>query len=248
MKQRKKPFLFRVVAGTIRIFYKKRTYLGLENLPEEPSLIISNHSKTHGPIANQLYFPTDKKIWCIGQMMNKKEAREYMFEDFWSKKPKCIRWIYKVIAYIMAPLMAYLMSRADTIAVYKDSRIITTFKRTVEELNNGYHVIIFPENATPHNEIVNDFQDKYIDVARLYYKRYGKQLQFVPMYNAPDLKQLVMGTPIKYNPDINMDEQRDIINNHLKKEITRVAKELPRHKVYPYANIRKKNYPMSKNK
>ena len=246
LKEKKKPFLFRIVAGTIRIFYRKRTYWGLENLPDEPSIIISNHCKSHGPIANQLFFPTDKKIWCIGQMMDRKEAVDYMFQDFWSNKPKCVHWLYKIIAHIMAPLMSYLMRNADTIAVYKDSRIITTFKHTVEELTNGNHIIIFPENSTPYNGILNDFQDKYIDIAKLYHKKYGKLLNFVPMYNCPDLKKLVLGKPIQFNPDIDMAEQRLIINNYLKNEITKIAKDLPRHKVYPYANIRKKHYPMSK--
>ena len=77
--------------------------MGLENLPEEPSLIISNHSKTHGPIANQLFFPTDKKIWCIGQMMNKKEVQKYAFNDFWKNKPKWNRWFFKLISYIIPP-------------------------------------------------------------------------------------------------------------------------------------------------
>lgn len=245
-KQKKKPLLFRFFVGIVRIFYRKRKIIGAENLPKAPSLIISNHAQMHGPVSNELFFPTNKRIWCIGQMMNLKETPEYAYQDFWSKKPKCTKWFYKIVAYIMAPLLYYLMSRADTIAVYKDSRIITTFKHTVESLNDGNHIIIFPECPTEYNEIINEFQDKYIDVARLYYKRYNRELEFVPMYNSPTLKTMILGNPIKFDHNMDMEEQRKVINNHLKSEITRLAKELSPHKVVPYANVSKRKYPMSK--
>ena len=36
-------------------------------------------------------------------------------------------------------------------------------------------------------------------------------------------------------------------NNYLKNEITKLAKDLPVHTVVPYLNIKKKDYPKSKN-
>ena len=31
-------------------------------------------------------------------------------------------------------------------------------------------MVVFPEHYVPYNHILNDFQDKFIDIARLYYK------------------------------------------------------------------------------
>jgi hypothetical protein len=241
-----KPLLYRFIKVIVTTFFRKRKYIGIENLPNEACLVIGNHAQMNGPLASECYYPRKNKTWCIGQMMNIKEAPSYSYDDFWPNKNWFNKPIYKVLSYIISPIMVYVLSKADTIAVYKDSRIITTFKHTVEELANGNHIIVFPENPNPYNEILNDFQDKYIDIAKLYYKKYGKLLNFVPMYNCPDLKKLVIGKPIQFNPDMDMAEQRLSINNYLKNEITTIAKDLPRHKVYPYANIRKKNYPMSK--
>ena len=86
-----------------------------------------------------------------------------------------------------------------------------TFKDTVRELCDGNHIIIFPECPTEYNNIVNEFQDKFIDVARLYYKRSGKCISFVPMYNAVRLKKVLLGKPIKFDPNIPIDEMRFII-------------------------------------
>ena len=72
------------------------------------------------------------------------------------------------LKYLLMYLHLYLytfFSRADTIAVYKDSRIMSTFKETVKMLNENNDIIIFPECQIPYNDIINDFQDKFIDVA-----------------------------------------------------------------------------------
>lgn len=242
----KKPLLFRFTVGLVRIFYRKRTFIGMENLPKEPSIVVGNHAQIHGPITSQVFFPTYKYIWCVGQMMHVKEVPEYAYTDFWSKKPKYIRWFFKLASYIIAPFSAYYFTKADTIAVYKDSRLISTFRNTLRKLNDGAHIVIYPEEPQPYNDIVNEFQDKFVDVARLYYKRTGKALSFVPMYNAPKLKTVVFGKPIVFDPEADIETQREEICTYLKEEITSLAKSLPRHKVVPYLNVGAKNYKYSK--
>ncbi len=246
MEKKKSPLLYRMIKKAVRICYKKREVIGIENLPTTPSLIISNHAQLHGPITIELDFPGNRYTWCIGQMMKLKEVPSYAFQDFWSKKPWWSRWIFKIISYLIAPLSSYIFTHANTIAVYKDSRVMSTFKETVNKLHDGANVVIFPECEKEFNNIVNDFQTRFVDVAKLYYKKYQVELDFVPLYIAKNLKKMVLGKPIKYNHELDIDEQREVICNYLKEEITRIAKELPRHKVVPYGNIKKKNYPYSK--
>jgi hypothetical protein len=245
-KNQKKPLLFSFIVCMIRIFYRKRKCIGTENLPKGAALIIGNHAQIHGPIASQLFYPHYKYIWCIGQMMHIKEVPDYAYQDFWSQKPKYIRWFFRLCSYIIAPISAYIFTRADAIAVYKDTRLMSTFRETVKKLQEDAHIIIFPEHAKEYNDIVNDFQDKFVDVARLYYKKTGECLSFVPMYNAPKLKTIVFGKPIVFDPELDMETQREKICTYLKEEITTLAKSLPSHKVVPYLNVGGKNYKYSK--
>lgn len=239
--KKKKPF-YRLIKKIVGSFYKRRIFEGIENLPNEPCVFVGNHSKTHGPLMAELYFPREKYIWCIGQMMNVKEAPKYAFNDFWSKKPAGIRWLYKCLSYIIAPISAYLFTNADCIAVYKDMRVMTTYKDSVKGLEEGKNIIIFPEHHVYYNNIINDFQERFVDVARLYYQRNKKAIAFVPMYHAVKLKKVVFGTPYYYNPEISIDEQRRIIVKYLKEEITRLARSLPKHKVVPYENMGRRKY------
>ena len=235
--------LYRLIKWLVRLFYPKIQVIGSENLPQEPAIIVGNHAQLHGPIACELYFPGNRYTWCAGQMMQLQQVPAYAYQDFWSGKPKYIRWFYKILSYIIAPLSVCIFSNAQTIGVYHDTRIISTFKNTVNRKGEGASVVIFPECDTPHNHIVYTFQENFVDVAKLYRKRTGKSPAFVPMYIAPNLKQIHIGTPIYFDPEAPISLERSRICEYLMDAITAIAVSLPEHTVVPYRNMPKKDYP-----
>lgn len=235
--------LYKVIKTLVRVFYPKMEVVGVENLPEEPVIVVGNHTQMNGPIACELYFPGKRYIWCAGQMMHLKEVPEYAFQDFWSQKPKWSLWFYKLLSYLIAPLSVCVFNNAGTIPVYRDVRLKTTFKLSLEKLQDGASMIIFPEHGEPYNNILYTFQDKFIDLARLYYKKAGIALSFVPLYIAPALKKMYIGKPIRFCADAPIQEERKRICDYLMAEITDIAQSLPEHTVVPYRNIPKKFYP-----
>lgn len=241
IKKRKDYFLYRIIKGLVRLFSPKMELTG--NLPDGPAIIVANHTQMYGPIACELYYPGNRYTWCAGQMMKWKEVPAYAFQDFWSQKPKWTHSLYKLLSCLITPVSVCVFNNADTIAVYHDSRIISTFKKTVSALCDGAQVVIFPEHDVKHNHIVYDFQDKFIDIARLYYKKTGKQLPFVPMYIAPNLGKMCLGEPTVFDPNTSMDTERRRICDYLMDQITRIACAQPAHTVVPYRNIPKKDYP-----
>ena len=160
MIEKKKPLLFRFIKRIVKLFYGKNEFLGLDNMPEVPSVYVANHVKLNGPIINEIYFPSKKRMWCIGNLMKIKEAPSYCYIDFWSKKPKILRPFYKVLSYIVAPLFVFLMKNADTIAVYKDARLMKTYRESMNYLDNNTNIIIFPEYEKKYNDIINEFLNK----------------------------------------------------------------------------------------
>ena len=245
-KNKKKGFLYKVLKLFVLCFYRKRKFAGLENVPQdEPVVFISNHCQLHSPLAVELFFPYSKAIWCNGEMMNVKEIPAYAYKDFWSNKPKSVRWIFKGLSYLIAPV-GFVFKSADAIPVYRDLRITQTFKKSIEALNEGCNIVIFPEKAEGYNNIINDLNLYFVDLAKFYYKSTGKELSFVPMYNAHKLKTICFGKPIKFDSKDNIENQRTIICEYLKEQITSLAKELPAHIVIPFNNIPKKQYVKSK--
>lgn len=247
MEQAKKVSpLFRAAKYLLSLVYPEMEIVGMENLPDGPTIIVGNHSQMHGPIACELFFPKKRYTWCAGEMMELKKVPDYAYKDFWSYKPKYLQPLFKVLSYIIAPIAVFIFNNANTIAVHHDVHIMSTFKTTIAKLHEGNKVVIFPEHDAEHNNIIFDFQDKFIDLAKLYYKRYGQELSFVPMYIAPKLKKIVLGKPVYFRSDVPPVEERLRIKEQLMADITEIGRNLPRHRVVPYRNMAKKDYPWSK--
>lgn len=234
---------FQLIKGMIRFFYPKMKITGLENLPDEPCVIVSNHAQMNGPIACELYFPGKRCIWCAGEMMHLKEVPAYAYRDFWSQKSRATRWFYRLASYVIAPLSVLIFNNAATIPVYKDHRMLTTFRESVARIQEGASIIIFPEHDETCNNIIYEFSDGFISLARMVYRKNGQQLRFVPMYIAPELKQMCLGAPIVFKPDVPFEEEKKRICAELMNSITQMACSLPRHTVVPYRNISRRRYP-----
>ena len=243
MKKTKTEWLYKIIKWFVKCFFPKMEVEGLENLPEEPCLIVANHSQMYGPVACELYFPGNRYTWCAGQMMHRKEVPAYAYEDFWSAKPKWQRPFWKLLSHLIAPVSVCVFNNANTIGVYRDSRILSTFKNTVKVLCEGASVVVFPECYEPYSNICHCFQKNFVDIAKLYYKRTGRSLKFVPMYIAPNLKKMFIEKPISYEYTNDAELERTRICDYLMKTITSKGRSLPKHRVVPYPNIPKKDYP-----
>lgn len=235
--------VYKFIKALVRLFYPRIEVVGTEKLPEEPVVVVANHSKMNGPIACELYFPGKHCTWCAEQMMHLREVPIYAFQDFWSRKPKASRWFYRILSYLIAPLSVCVFNHASTIPVYHDLRLRTTFRLSMDRLDAGSSIIIFPECDEEYNNILCAFQDRFIDLARLYYKKTGIRLSFVPMYIAPALKKMYLGDPIRFQADVPIKDERARICAALMEQITAIAQALPEHTVVPYRNIPKKDYP-----
>ena len=200
----------------------------------------------NGPICAEIYYPRAKKIWCAGEMMNFSEVPAYAFKDFWSVKPSWIRWLYKILSYIIAPIAVLIFNYADCIGVYHDARVMGTFKETIAALKAGDDIIIFPEKNEEGKDFLYAFSENFVDVAKMYCKKGKNELRFVPMYIAPALKSVYFGESVLFNAEAPIEDERKRISESMRDEILELAKALPRHRVVPYANIPKRDYPFSK--
>lgn len=236
---------FRLIRYLVWLFSPKYKVSGIENLPEGPAIIAGNHSQMFGPIASELYCPGRHYTWCISEMMEKDKVAEYAYKDFWSQKPAILRPYYKLAAHLIPHLAEFIFTNADTIPVYRDRRIMKTFQITGEKLSEGARVVIFPEDYDEYNNIVHHFQRGFIHTAKYYYRQKGECIPFVPMYICPALKQIVFGKPIFFDPGKKTDEEAERICAYLQEAISEIAYALPRHRVTPYPNISKRNYPFN---
>lgn len=229
-----------------RLYCPKPTFEGLENLPDGPCVIVGNHAQMYGPIIAELYLPGDPAIWCAAEMTRLSEVPDYAFQDFWSKKPRWNRWFFRLFSYAIAPLCVCIFNNARCIGVYRDSRVMTTMRKSLEHLEKGGNVVIFPEHEVAHNPILWDFQKGFMNLARLYAHKAQKTLSFVPIYVAPKLGKVVFGKPLPCDPEGPPDARPERVRAALMDAITEMAVAQPRHRVIPYPNMPKRDYPWNK--
>lgn len=242
-KENKKGLLYKMLYKVARFFYGKIKFIGLDNI-KSPCIIVANHAQAYGPLMFELGFPFEQKMWCISDMLHLKTAPRYIYKDFFKYKSKKMAWLYWPLSFLLSPILVYLCKNIQPIAVYKDNKILSTFKNSAKSLKNGENIIIFPETHEKYNNIVNNFQSGFANVAKFYEKQCQLPLSFVPAYVCPKLKTIVFGDPIY--ADIFQKEDCRKLCNQLMQEITLLAQSLPKHKVVPYANIKQKHYPDSR--
>ena len=245
MEEKKTSLLYKIVRWFVWLFSPKYRVEG-PALPEEPCVIVGNHSHLYGPIAGEIFMPGKPYIWCAGEMLHAKEVPAYAYRDFWSGKPKPLLPLYRLLSHLIVPIAMLVFPNARTIGVYHDGRLLSTFRESIQILQGGRNVLIFPECYDEHNDIVHAFQEKFVDLARLYYRKTGKALCFVPVYIAPKLKKLIYAEPIRFDPTAPIEEERDRICNWLMDQISAVAMAQPLHTVVPYPNVSKRFYPKNK--
>ena len=246
LKKRITYAVYRIVRFFIWLFYPEIKSEGTENLPGEAFIAVGNHAKMNGPISCELYFPREHSTWTAGQMMKVREVPDYAYTDFWGEKPAYIKWAFRILSYIIAPLAVCIFNNAKCIGVYHDTRLLSTFRDTVRKLQEGTSIVIFPEHNVPYNNLVWEFQDKFVDVAKMYYRRTGREVCFVPMYTAPRLKRLYFGKPVRYDHSAPAAQERERISKAMMEGITEIASSLPEHTVVPYPNMPSSEYPTNK--
>lgn len=244
---KKPPLFFRLLYKIIHLFYPKFTVESKKELLPPGNIYVSNHAQLHGPLGNYFYFPHPNYIWVTGEMFSRKEVTPYAMEDFWRYKSKWVKWIYWLFSVLfVAPMSSFLFRNAKTIPVYRDVRLRKTLKLTIQKLNEGYDVIIFPEHREELNRFINQFQIHFVDVARGFYKQTGRELAFYPMYTCRELKKIVIGEPVTYCFGEKIENERLRIISYLQNEITLIGESLPDHEIVPYVNGKKKNRKRSK--
>lgn len=238
-----KSALYRFIKWLVRLFYPKIEVVGAEKLPKGGAVIVMNHAQMNGPIAVELYFPGTHYTWCTEEMMDRRLVPDYSFRDFWSEKPGYIRWFFRLLSYAIGPLAELIFTSANCIPVYRDLRVTETLRETRDRLAEGAYVVIFPESPTKRNNIVYEFQEGFVDAARLYRRSTGRDLAFVPVYLCPAFKKMYVGEPTYFDGSANFREERERVRLYTMDEITRIGRSLPEHRVVPYRNIPKKDYP-----
>lgn len=229
---KKDGFFARITGWFIRkIFIRKLEYHFQGERPQEPSLLIGNHTKSFAPLATQYTYPDNVRTWSVAAFLDTKQCKELFRRRILVniKYEKLFRFLLPLIAPF---LVMYYKRHLNPIPIFRDLKILNTFNMSIKTLQAGSHIALYPElRDIKFNQYICGFETGFVYLAYNYYIETGKKLKFFPFYCAPALRQTHFGNPIEYNPDIPIKERAVMIAEYLQAEITRVAESLPPHRI-----------------
>lgn len=199
--------------------------------PKEPAVFIANHTRTYAPLTMKFNFDNKTRPWTNAYTLTYRNGIKLFYNKIaYDLKP---RFLVKLLAIITMPIINLYFRSLEPIPVYHDIRIKLAFKKTTETLASGINVIIYPEkNIEPVYKYINDLERGFVHLAHYHYNKTGKIIKFYPVYCCKELKKILIGEPIAYNPEIELKEQREIICKYLIAKINELGDSLPKHKIY----------------
>ncbi|MBP5177617.1 MAG: hypothetical protein ILP02_03425 [Clostridia bacterium] len=147
-------FGYRIIRFAMWPVYRKPKFVGIENITE-PTVIISNHVKSRGPVLYCQFFPYKFALWATHEICeNLRSCFHYLRDAYFAGKLKWNRFFATVVGFVGAPLVHSVLKLALSIPVYRDKRLIKTIKSSFDAYKEGNSIVLFPEDS------VNDGYDE----------------------------------------------------------------------------------------
>lgn len=199
---------------------------------EEPAIFVSNHDAKRSPVMADLYFPVKTVKWGAYQMLcGYNTRREYLRDTFYTKKQGYGRKLASFKAFFEAFFSLFIYRGMKFLPTYPDARLTKTLGASIDAINDGFSVFIFPEDSDGgYKEVMEKFFPGFVMLAEAYFRKTGKDLPIYPVYYHSGYKKLVVGSPryahkLKqdgYNRNAIADVLRDDVNalyyNYIKKD------------------------------
>jgi len=170
---------------------------------EGPCVFVGNHVGAIGPVDMCTKFPLYEKChaWINNGMMEAKEVPAYVRQDYWWKPGGFFEPVLNVtVPYLAAAIVPPILRSVPHIPVYHDQRIMVTMKQSLQVLQKGEYLIIFPEQPSgwlSHHTWINT---AWLRLGELWYRTSGRALKLYPVH--VDYKQHVfrVAAPVWYDP------------------------------------------------
>ena len=226
----KEKFVTRVVVGILRPFNRhKMVHLDhVHTDTDNPIVFLGNHAEIYGPIASALCFPVPVRFWVIYKMMGRtRDVKQYLYENTFSKKTFLPVFVRKMLAWLMGWLSVNIMCGLNSIPVYRDSpmKLRTTLRKSVEAMENGDNLMIFPEHPDGKYEKggVSEFSPGFVMLAEAWWKKTGKKMRIMPVYANREERTFTFGCEIVYAPENGYASEQKRILKESRDQILRMA-------------------------
>jgi 1-acyl-sn-glycerol-3-phosphate acyltransferase len=174
---------------------------GLEHLERAgPAIITANHLGALGPIQAILSVPVRFYPWVIGEMTDPDRAPRYLYDDFVRTGLHLDGNLGMALATGISWLSVRLLKGVDAISIDENrGRIIEGFRRSLELLEAGQKLLIFPEDdrspADPETGM-HPFKAGFAQLCTMHQRATGERVPIYPMAVHAGTRRIAIDRPM----------------------------------------------------
>lgn len=187
--------LFRFILLRVRL-------RGARNLPRRgPLILVANHEGSFGPLSLITSLPIEMYPWVVSETTDARTAARRIQTEFLEAelnlRPPFSTWLARIVARITATLMRDL----NAVPVHQRSRRMrATVERSVELLEQGKNILVFPEEpGRKLNDVLCTFYTGFLHLARRYYERTRHAVLFLPVAVNRGVRAILVGRPVEFD-------------------------------------------------
>lgn len=203
---------YRMLRGMVRLLSRRMRTEWAVPFTDEPSVFICNHAGALGPIEMCARFPLADQLrpWMNAQVLSARETPAYVRQDYWwLPESKLAPLFNATLPYIAAAVLPPILRTAPTVPVYHDARVIRTFRQSLQKLQEGNHLVIFPEQPSGYQSHELALNRGFLQIGPAYARATGKGLAFWPVYIDWKARVFRVAAPLYYDPARKLEAQAD---------------------------------------
>lgn len=199
--KKERKLWFRCLKQIMRIRYKRPTFVYLDGKEfQNGAIILSNHEGTDAPLSLEIYCPAPIRMWGASEMNSGLKAMyKYQTQVYYHEKKHWNLLLARLFCLIASPLTNMFYKGLNLISTYNDSRLRTTLRESIEAIQKGEDIVIYPEDSTDgYFEELKAFHKGFILLAETCYSK-GIDVPIYVTYLKKKEHIYVIDKPILYS-------------------------------------------------
>lgn len=214
-KDIRKPW-FRVIKKIMRLFIKESEFVYLGEKISEPTIILSNHVGTAAPLAWELYGNFPFRFWGASEMNSGLiSLYKYQTRVFYHEKKHWNLHLARLFCLIASPLTYMFYKGINLISTYRDIRFKHTITESIQALDEGKSVIIFPEISDKgYLDVLEGFHQGFTVLGSILLKK-GKDVPIAVAYYKKSERRYIVDKAVRLSDIFKSGASREQIAKQL---------------------------------